>query len=698
MNPLRLLAITALFAWFIFPSQSLSQCDGAIELTVTLTTDDWPGETTWSLVDETGNVLLEGGPYLQDFQTFTAVDCAGPGCYAFTIEDTFGDGICCGYGSGGYSIAADDVVLATGGSFGYQATESFCLEFLCTDEAACNYDPTAEVVDPSEENCQYPEDLFGPGYDCEGQCINDEDGDDVCDEVDPCIGEFDACGVCNGPGEIYECGCFDQPEEDCDCNGNQLDALGECGGNCAVDADADGICDECIPPPGFSIDIDEVMVHTEGALEGMVTYQVSLICENEADFLEAISGGGTGVLEIASTTGTWYNHPANPSWNPSGLVGDSIALYPDLAYDSFLTIGADDADAGPFPTVVGWVAESPLAEFEPDGGNNLVIDAGTGSCYFLYPGPSEVGNHPGFAGDDLRVLLMQITTAGEISGQIPLRIRPEGQNPYTEILPFDSEDYCFNLDDCILDVCGVCNGPGDIYECGCFGVPEGDCDCDGNQLDAIDVCGGACPSDNNENGICDTEEFGCNNPEACNFISADLIDDGSCFFAEQYYDCDGECINDDNDNDVCDELDLEGCMQDFSCNFNPAATIPDTSCIYPGDDCDDNDPETVNDQVTEACGCEGEIPGADGIDALAQWGIEMYPSPVQDVLRIQFRGDAHGATIFTMTSMSGQTVRSRTLQSDATVDVSDLASGVYFATFEGTWGKATRRVMVTSGR
>ncbi|MDA9864185.1 hypothetical protein N9C70_03865, partial [Flavobacteriales bacterium] len=29
----------------------------------------------------------------------------------------------------------------------------------------------------------------------------------------------------------------------CDCDGNQLDALGECGGDCAADADADGICD-----------------------------------------------------------------------------------------------------------------------------------------------------------------------------------------------------------------------------------------------------------------------------------------------------------------------------------------------------------------------------------------------------------------------------------------------------------------------
>ena len=30
----------------------------------------------------------------------------------------------------------------------------------------------------------------------------DEDGDGICDDVDPCVGEPDACGVCNGPGEI----------------------------------------------------------------------------------------------------------------------------------------------------------------------------------------------------------------------------------------------------------------------------------------------------------------------------------------------------------------------------------------------------------------------------------------------------------------------------------------------------------------
>ena len=31
---------------------------------------------------------------------------------------------------------------------------------------------------------------------------------------------------------------------DCDCNGNQTDAIGECGGDCTEDLDADGMVDD----------------------------------------------------------------------------------------------------------------------------------------------------------------------------------------------------------------------------------------------------------------------------------------------------------------------------------------------------------------------------------------------------------------------------------------------------------------------
>ena len=38
-------------------------------------------------------------------------------------------------------------------------------------------------------------------------CALDADSDGVCDDVDSCVGTLDACGVCNGPGAVYDCGC-----------------------------------------------------------------------------------------------------------------------------------------------------------------------------------------------------------------------------------------------------------------------------------------------------------------------------------------------------------------------------------------------------------------------------------------------------------------------------------------------------------
>ena len=49
----------------------------------------------------------------------------------------------------------------------------------CTDPIACNYDPEANFDDQS---CTYWE-LY---YDCDGNCNNDQDQDEVCDELDNC--------------------------------------------------------------------------------------------------------------------------------------------------------------------------------------------------------------------------------------------------------------------------------------------------------------------------------------------------------------------------------------------------------------------------------------------------------------------------------------------------------------------------------
>ena len=85
---------------------------------------------------------------------------------------------------------------------------------------------------------------------CSGSCPADVDDDGICDNVDPCVGALDACGVCNGPGAVFDCGCADIPAGDCDCNGNELDVLGICGGGCSADSDGDGICDDVDPCVG----------------------------------------------------------------------------------------------------------------------------------------------------------------------------------------------------------------------------------------------------------------------------------------------------------------------------------------------------------------------------------------------------------------------------------------------------------------
>ena len=100
-----------------------------------------------------------------------------------------------------------------------------CLTGGCTIQIACNYDPDATLYNAFM--CEYPESTM---FNCDGSCTNDVDGDEICDEEDPCIGEYDDCGVCNGPGAIYECGCSDIPLGDCDCDGNLEEAIGICGG------------------------------------------------------------------------------------------------------------------------------------------------------------------------------------------------------------------------------------------------------------------------------------------------------------------------------------------------------------------------------------------------------------------------------------------------------------------------------------
>ncbi|MCB0704084.1 MAG: zinc-dependent metalloprotease [Saprospiraceae bacterium] len=112
-------------------------CTGE-NVTLTIVLDNYPEETTWD-IKAGGTTYASGGAYgaYPDGSTVVEVSCLNYGCYDFTIYDSYGDGICCAYGSGSYVLTdAGGNVLASGGAFGSSETTNFCISSsapTCTD-------------------------------------------------------------------------------------------------------------------------------------------------------------------------------------------------------------------------------------------------------------------------------------------------------------------------------------------------------------------------------------------------------------------------------------------------------------------------------------------------------------------------------------------------------------------------------------
>ena len=128
----------------------------------------------------------------------------------------------------------------------------------------------------------------------------------------------------------------------------------------------------------------------------------------------------------------------------------------------------------------------------------------------------------------------------------------------------------------------------------CVYVADGDCDCDGNVIDALGVCGGGCVADADADGICDDVDDCVGEDDLC----------GECNGSDECVGCMAAiaCNYDPNatinDLDLCEYDSCAGCTDADACNFDPEATLDDgTNCVYIADgecDCDGN--------VPDACG------------------------------------------------------------------------------------------------
>jgi hypothetical protein len=186
-------------------------------------------------------------------------------------------------------------------------------------------------------------------------------------------------------------------------------------------------------PDEYWIGLEEYAVHTNGDLEGMTTWRMYLHMLDEDDYLSACTGSDSHPFILESTSSpAWYQHPSASETFATGINSAFFTAFPDLEYDSWFTIGVEDSSIDMDILSLADPTYDAFAAFE--AGENIYSNTPVGNGWAtLYPGLGS--ENPGFAGEDLRLLIGQITTAGTLSGSIYVQIFPWGvQDPDLRLL------------------------------------------------------------------------------------------------------------------------------------------------------------------------------------------------------------------------------------------------------------------------
>lgn len=249
-----------------------------------------------------------------------------------------------------------------------------------------------------------------------------------------------------------------------------------------------------------------------------------------------------------------------------------------------------------------------------------------------------------------------------------------------------------------------CNCVGNLIIPGCMDPAS----CNYNPLATIDdgscLYPGVLCDDNNPNTINDSINpdcncvgdlivLGCTDPLSCNFNPLANQNDGSCIYPDTP--CDDN--NPDTMNDTYDStcncvgiLMVPGCMDPFACNFNPLANVDDSSCVYPGDTCDDGDSTTINDVYTASCDCAGQTNGIQELASIAS----IYPNPSSDVVTIEFTGMIEGAVMY-LCDVQGRILLTKVLETNKVLlSVNSFETGTYFLSINGSKNAIVKQIII----
>ncbi|MBL7943903.1 MAG: T9SS type A sorting domain-containing protein [Flavobacteriales bacterium] len=312
-----------------------------------------------------------------------------------------------------------------------------------------------------------------------------------------------------------------------------------------------------------------------GIPAGYSTYNIYARLQDPTDRLSAVFGSTspspTHHLKIHSS------NSADAIWNSSfaGALGSDNncafwGFFPDMVYDSYVTIGATSGGADPCPDCAGtqgtiFQITNPAgqisATFAPGGGGlapDLTIADGS---WFI---PND-GSCNGFGqAPDNRVLIAQVTVpTGTLEYWLNISLFDEAQGANQLVYVHTQQDEPGEIG-FIQETDGNCLGL--VYpspeECGVLCNDATACNYNPDALLDLDCVYPGCtnsaacnydPQAGCDDGTCVTEGCGCLDPEACNYV-ADAIYNVNCVYP--------------------------GCTNPDACNYNLLAGCDDGTCHY----------------------------------------------------------------------------------------------------------------------